>query len=450
MRPGYRGLLELARALDIDTAPHQRQIARAALGRERQVCVVIPRGNYKTTTMALVALHHLLTVPSASVSLGAASRELAAIAYSAMREMAEHPAIAGRVEARSVTSSRGALRVPGGGVLRVLSGRGDRAVGQTDSMMLLDEAFNLRDGSLLDAFESALVKRADARLIVISTPAPSLDSPLGRIRSRALSGKVTVRGAKTDATAPGLRYIEWGVPDGVSLDDMAAVKRANPAPTLTPALLAEQRERVTPQAWATLHCGRWGVGEAAWLPPAAWTTCREAGLVVPDGEPVVLGVDVGGGRAETAVVAVTDDLRVAAVEVFQGDGAVLEVTDAVRRLAARFAVREVAFDPWRWQGEALRLEAEGIGPMVAFPQSHARMVPASEGLHAAIVERRLRHPGHPDLDRHVANAIAKATGRGWRLEQSGRDQNVDAVVALAMAVERANAPAAAAELVGWL
>lgn len=172
--------------------------------------------------------------------------------------------------------------------------------------------------------------------------------------------------------------------------------------------------------------------------------------MVPDGEPVVLGVDVGGGRAETAVVAVTDDLRVAAVEVFQGDGAVLEVTDAVRRLAARFAVREVAFDPWRWQGEALRLEAEGIGPMVAFPQSHARMVPASEGLHAAIVERRLRHPGHPDLDRHVANAIAKATGRGWRLEQSGRDQNVDAVVALAMAVERANAPAAAAELVGWL
>lgn len=199
-----------------------------------------------------------------------------------------------------------------------------------------------------------------------------------------------------------------------------------------------------------MHAGRWGVGEAAWLPPGAWTACRDRDLAVDDGEVVVLGVDVGGGRAETAVVAVTDDLRVAAVDVFQGDAAVLDATDAVRRLAARFTVREVAYDPWRFRGEALRLEADGIGPMVEFPQSHARMVPASEGLHAAVVEHRLRHPGHADLDRHVANAVAKSTGRGWRLEQGARDANVDAVIALAMAVERAQARRPAPRLLGFL
>ena len=78
------------------------------------------------------------------------------------------------------------------------------------------------------------------------------------------------------------------------------------------------------------------------------------------------------------------------------------------------------------------------------------MVPASEGLHAAIVEGRLRHPGHPDLDRHVANAIARATGRGWRLDKSERGAQIDAVVALAMATERAQYQPQPARLLGWL
>ena len=78
------------------------------------------------------------------------------------------------------------------------------------------------------------------------------------------------------------------------------------------------------------------------------------------------------------------------------------------------------------------------------------MTAASENLHAAVVSRRLTHPSHPDLDRHVAGAIAKQTGRGWRLEQSERTAQIDAVVALAMAVERAQAPAPNVELLGWL
>lgn len=221
---GYNGLLALARAVGPELAPHQRIIARAMFGPERQTVVVIPRGNAKTSTAGVIGLHHLLTVPDASVSLGAVSRELAAIAYSVMRNMAEHPALHGRVEARAVASARGALRVPGGGVLRVLSGRGERAVGQTDSLMILDEAWNLRDGGLLDAFQTALIKRPDARLLVISTPAPSLDSPLGELRARALAGEVAQRGAHIDARAPGLRWLEWGVPEDRELDDLDAVK----------------------------------------------------------------------------------------------------------------------------------------------------------------------------------------------------------------------------------
>jgi len=74
----------------------------------------------------------------------------------------------------------------------------------------------------------------------------------------------------------------------------------------------------------------------------------------------------------------------------------------------------------------------------------------SERLHAAIVERRIRHYGDPDLDRHVAQAVAKPTGRGWRLDKSERSAQIDAVIALCMALERAEHRPAPVQLVGWL
>jgi len=88
--------------------------------------------------------------------------------------------------------------------------------------------------------------------------------------------------------------------------------------------------------------------------------------------------------------------------------------------------------------------------VVEFPQSTTRMVPASERLYAAVVERRLTHPNDPALNAHVAGAIAKQTPRGWRLDKSERAAQIDAVVALAMALERAEQPVRPARLVGWL
>jgi phage terminase large subunit-like protein len=148
------------------------------------------------------------------------------------------------------------------------------------------------------------------------------------------------------------------------------------------------------------------------------------------------------------VVAVTDDLRVQ-VKVWQGDDAVLKVTEHIEGLAARYAIREVAYDPWRFRSEALRLEERGL-QMVEWPQSSSRMAPASERLYAAIVEKRLRHPNDPDLNRHVAATVARETPRGWRIDKAtDADQN-DAAVALAMAVDAVENRPAPVEFLGWL
>jgi hypothetical protein len=63
---------------------------------------------------------------------------------------------------------------------------------------------------------------------------------------------------------------------------------------------------------------------------------------------------------------------------------------------------------------------------------------------------RLRHPGHPDLDRHVAAAIAVPTGRGWRVSKANEADQVDAVIALMAALEGAERQPVETRLVGWL
>ena len=123
--------------------------------------------------------------------------------------------------------------------------------------------------------------------------------------------------------------------------------------------------------------------------------------------------------------------------------------EQVRELAATYRVEEVIYDPWRFGQAAQELERERM-VVVAFPQSDSRMIPASARLHRAVVEGRLTLPDDPELARHAAAAVAKHSRRGWRLDKAARADNIDAVVALAMAVERAEAKPEPARLVGWI
>jgi phage terminase large subunit-like protein len=148
----------------------------------------------------------------------------------------------------------------------------------------------------------------------------------------------------------------------------------------------------------------------------------------------VVGIDIGGERADSAAVWVNERMHVG-VEVLSGDRAVLEIADVVRELAERFAIVECSFDPWRAGQIGQELEQRGIG-VSAFPQHDARMIPASQRLYDAIIERRLVHPDDERLNRHVAAAIARHGRRGWRVDKADRQDKIDAVIALTMAVDR--------------
>ena len=56
----------------------------------------------------------------------------------------------------------------------------------------------------------------------------------------------------------------------------------------------------------------------------------------------------------------------------------------------------------------------------------------------------------PQLARHVADAIARHSRRGWRIDKPSARTHIDAMIALCMAVERAEYQPEPVELLGWL
>jgi hypothetical protein len=87
-------------------------------------------------------------------------------------------------------------------------------------------------------------------MFTITTSGMGAESPLGRLRARALAtNDVRARGPLTDARSENIRLLEWMVPENVELDDYAAAKRANPLSLITRKWPREQR-----QAVHEIHC----------------------------------------------------------------------------------------------------------------------------------------------------------------------------------------------------
>jgi len=426
----------------LDLEPFQRRIATAARGPERELLVLLPRGNGKTSLLAALAVHHLVTVPAPRVYVAAASRDQARILFEYARDLAQHSPYAAEITFRHLE-----LRVEDGH-LRVLASDAPKIHGLTPSLAISDEGHAHASDELYIALRTAMLKRPGARMVNISTAGEGVDTPLGRLRARALAQpKVTCRGAHTDARGPGLRMLEWAVPEDADLDRPAIVKRANPASWITTQGLGEQRQAVPDVAYRRFHCNQWTGRESSWLPPGAWQACVGEPSFT-DGEPIWVGVDVGGERSATAVAWLNSQLH-ADVAIFYGDAGVLDAIDRIRELAGRYAVREIAFDPWRFGQAAQELERERL-VTVAFPQTDARMMPASDRLYRAIVDRRLTVPHDDELARHAGQAIARHSRRGWRIDKARRGDNIDAVVAMCMALDRLENQPEPTRLLGWL
>ncbi len=180
-----------ADACGLELEPFQRRILRAIASGTREMVVLLPRGNGKTSLAALLALHHLVTVDGREGRGG--GRQLAQQADApvrlrrALRPRARRPARrAPPPRAALVPASRRSQKVwtrslEVWAVGRPQAARPDLLAGDRR------RAAGARPTRVYVAMASALHKRAGAQLVAISTAGQGADSPLGQLRARALA-----------------------------------------------------------------------------------------------------------------------------------------------------------------------------------------------------------------------------------------------------------------------
>jgi phage terminase large subunit-like protein len=186
--------------------------------------------------------------------------------------------------------------------------------------------------------------------------------------------------------------------------------------------------------------------QGGWLSQKAWDECHDP-RAIPDGARVVLALD-GSFRDDSTALAVVQvgefpHLSVAGLWEKPTDDhdwrvPILDVEEAIRTACLRWEVVEVTADPYRWARSLELLADEGI-PVVEFPQTAARMSPATQRFTDYVNQRQLTHDGNPSLARHVSNAVLRSDSRGTRLHKEGRmsAKKIDLAVASIMALERA-------------
>lgn len=432
----------IQRLFEVDPATGLRRYRRALIG--------IPRKNGKTQLAAALALYLMLAdgEPSAEVYAAASSEDQAGLVFEAARRIVTMGPLAAacQVGASRITSSSDPYSY-----LQRLTSRGSSWHGLNIHGVILDELHTWttdEQSELWAALTTGSAARRQPLQIAITTAGVDLRrSRCGRLYQL---GRAIERGEQKDDSF----YFEWWeAPADIDYRDPAAWRAANPSlgVTVTESYLRSELGVVPEADFRRLYLNQWVLAAQRWLPSGAWDACT-GDASFADGAPTWVGWDASTRYDSSAIVAaqVREDgtvavqarvwsrpLDMAGAPAADWRMPLDEMAEHLRALAARYRVVGIAYDPAFVTWAASDLEAQGL-PMVEWPQTDARMVPATRAVYELVVQRRLVHSGDPVLAAHVADAAPYYTrSGGTRLRKAGGTAQIDAAIAMLMAVSMA-------------
>lgn len=442
----FCGLLKLEDGRAFELEAFQREMLADYFAGAVETLILISKKNGKSTLLAAIALHHLVTTPDAECVIAAASRDQATILYDqAAGFVRRSPALQDRLDIKRGYREIRSLR--DSGRIRVLASDVDTADGVIPTLAMVDELHRHRSADLYGVFRDGLGPRG-GRMVTISTAGDDDESPLGLMRRAAYElPEVKRTGAHRRCVSADESYVmhEWALEADEDRHDMEVVKRANPASWQTIEALRRRHDSpsMTEWQWARFACGVWLQGEDTAIGPVEWAACAAPEMPAPSGE-VRIGLDLGWKEDTTGIVAHwLDDEGVAwipevVVLVPPRNGVSLrkdKVMAAVEELAERYDAREIVLDPEN-DGEIIAQDFEDRGFVVqGHSQKAGPMATAAERFHAAVRERKVRHPADAAFTRQVLNAHARRTDDGrWRFVKENKQsrKTIDALIAAAM------------------
>ncbi|MEO6089287.1 MAG: terminase large subunit [Umezawaea sp.] len=411
--------------------------------KHRTAVLGIARKNGKTQLAAALALYHLCadTRDSApEVVCAANTREQARLLFREARRMV----LMSPVLKDMCTVHRDRITCHAtGGVFTTVSADAGLQQGLNPTFVVMDEYAQAKNSDLFDALTLGSAQRNEPMFLVISTAGPYPDGPFAKLVDH---GNRVQSGEEDD---PSFWSMWFGVAPGEEVDhtDPEVWQRCNPSwQIMNHADFAASVKRTPEANFRMYRLNQFVRGGAAWLPHGAWDKLARQDKAFQPNDVILVGLDAAWRNDSTAVVGVRlRDLHVEVLAHWEADPddphwrtPIYEVMERVREICAMFAVVEVGFDPAWFSVQAQMLADEGL-PLVEFPNSVARMVPATQGAYAAVVDGLITHSGQPELARHIGNAVVKSDNRGERItkESPSSKRHIDLAVAFVMSLHRA-------------
>jgi phage terminase large subunit-like protein len=441
----------------------QRRLLRRMLARReddtfthRFFLTGIARKNGKTALASTLPLFFgLYGDRGGEIYSAAADRDQAKLVMSHARRAVEmSPELGAQIKVY-----RDAMEFKGTGtVYKALSSEAFTKEGLSASLVIADELAAWPSRELFDVLSLSMGARRSPLFVAITTAGPRVDSTGGdsiaytlyQLARRRISGE-------NDDTTLGMAW--WEAADDAYADE-TKWSEANPGLMSDPAILSIEdlqsaKKRTPEQEFRTKRLNQWVSSSQAFLPTGTWEACKDDQIALNKEDEVVLGFDGSFSNDSTAIVAcrVSDKAFFVLGHWERPLDAELnwrvpveEVEAKMLEICQTHTVREIVCDPFRWQRSMEAWQQIGL-PVVEFPQTPSRMVPATAAFYDAVVNGRVKHNGDPSLARHAANATPYYSRNGLMIRKESKTslKRIDLLVAALMCHSRAgtlgNAPA---------
>ena len=412
----------------------------------REALVGLSKGSGKTQLASAIGLYELLGagVTSPLVAVAAASYEQANLVFGTMKTMCEEsPLLSEMVETFEKEIQ---VKNSSGRAYRVAAKAGT-ADGGRNSCFIADEIHEWNNVNLERVhyvLSNNTAKRRDGLVLNITTAGHDLDSMAGQMYQRGL---LKESGQSEDDEF----YFKWiGAKEDQDPNDEEVWKEVNPAMTSGwwPIENLRRRHKSLPiNEFQRYHLNQWTRTEQeSWIEAEKWLSCQDDELELEQGAETFVGIDMALRHDSVAIVyGQKDDNEVINMKakIWKPEDQEYmdyqEIEAFVIELMKLYNIKEVAYDPAYFERSAQVLLDRGV-PMVNFPQTHSRMIPACANAFDLIASNRIRHDGDPVFTDQVMSAAQKITDQGWRLSKGRSRRKIDSCIAMVLMLDRITAP----------
>jgi phage terminase large subunit-like protein len=418
--------------------------------RHRRALIGMPRKSGKSAWLSALVLEQLVLGPQGGQIFScAADKDQAKIIFNTVKRCIElEPELS-----EILTPYRDVIHNPKtGSVYRALSSESFTKEGLNSTFIAFDELHAQPNRELYDVMSLSMGARKEPMLVAITTAGVTTDSSGKDSLCYSMFNR-SVQIAKGEIADPNFFFAWWGGDEKDDYTDEKIWQICNPGfNDLTSLEDMRSSFALTPEAeFKTKRLNIWTSTITAWLPSGAWDALELPNRAPIDGEDCILAFDGAFSNDSTALVAwfLGDEkphLQVVGLWERPEDAqdwyvpiAEVEQTIINAYRDSRFSVKEVVFDPARWQRTFMVLDEAGL-PVVSYPNSAERMVPATQQFYEAVVNQSFTHDGDERLARHIANCVTKQSSRGVMVAKASSKRKVDAAVASIFGYDRATRP----------